>query len=70
VGNGTDSIKLIPIAETIANNNHLVPNNVIKAYVDNAVAGLSGAMHFIGEAAVVIREGSAVDPRIPDYNFA
>lgn len=70
VGNGTNQVKLIPIAETIANNNHLVPNNLIKAYVDNAVAGLTGAMHFIGEARVVINNNSSIDPQIQDYNFS
>ena len=75
VGNGTNAVKLIPIAESIANNNHLVPNNLIKAYVDNAVAGLTGAMHFIGEATVVINNNSTVDPNITmgngeRYNFS
>lgn len=70
VGNGTDPVKLIPIADSIANNNHLVPNNVVKAYIDNATAGLTSAMHFIGEASVVIVPNSSVDPRIGGYNFA
>ena len=70
VGNGTDPVKLIPIAESIANNNHLVPNNLIKAYVDNAVLGITGAMHFIGDANVVINNNSSVDPRISGYNFS
>lgn len=70
VGNGENAVKLIPIAESIANNNHLVPNRLIKAYVDNAVSGLSGAMHFIGDATVVINNNSTVDPRIQDYNFS
>ena len=70
VGNGTEQVQLIPIDESISNNNHLVPNNVIKAYVDNAVAGLSGAMHFIGDAAVVITNNSNIDPRINGYNFS
>jgi len=47
-----------------------VPNNLIKAYVDNAVSGLTGAMHFIGEASVVINPNSSVDPRIGGYNFS
>jgi len=70
VGNGTDPVKLIPIAESIENNNHLVPNNLIKAYVDTAVAGITGAMHFIGDASVVINNNSSVDPRISGYIFA
>ena len=70
VGNGGSAVKLIPIAESITNNNHIVPSNVIKSYVDNAVAGLSGAMHFIGEATVVINNNSSVNPRITDYDFS
>lgn len=69
VGDGTNRVKTIPIAETLGNNNYLVPGYVIKNYIDNAVAGLTGAMHFIGDASVVIQPNTAVDPRIPDYNF-
>jgi len=47
-----------------------VPNYLIKAYVDNAVAGLAGAMHFIGEATVFIGFNSNVDPHIDGYNFS
>ena len=67
VGNGTDAIRTIPIAEEIAANNHLVPNYLIKAYVDQAVSGLEGAMHFIGDANVPPVGG--VNPQIAGYNF-
>ena len=70
VGDGTNRVKTVPIAESIANNTALVPNYLVKNYVDNAVAGLTGAMHFIGDATVVIQPNSAVDPRISDYNFS
>lgn len=70
VGNGDNTVKLIPIAESIENNNHLVPNYLIKAYVDNATSGITGAMHFIGEASVVINNNSSIDPRIGGYTFA
>ena len=70
VGNGEDPVKLIPIAETIDNNNYLVPNYLVKSYVDQATAGLTGAMHYVGEASVVITPNSAVDPRIGGYTFA
>ena len=70
VGNGTDPIYTIPIADSIGNNNYLVPNRVIKQYVDTATAGLTGAMHYIGEAGVVITPNSSVDPRIGGYVFA
>lgn len=69
VGNGTEPVNFIPIATEMAMNNNLVPNYVIKSYIDNATAGLTGAMHFIGEASVVINENTAVDPRIEGYNF-
>jgi len=45
-----------------------VPSYVIKSYIDNATAGLTGAMHFIGETFVNI--DGPVDPQIADYNFA
>ena len=70
VGDGTNQVQLRPIAESIANNNHLVPNNLIKAYVDKAVEGLVGAMHYVGDATVVINNNTNVDPRINGYDFA
>lgn len=70
IGNGTNAIQGRPIAEEITNNNHLVPNYLIKSYVDKAVEGLTGAMHFIGEATVVITPNSSIDPRIPGYSLS
>lgn len=70
VGNGTEQVSLVPIAESIANNNNLVPNYLIKNYVDNATAGLTGAMHFVGEATVIVNTNSTIDPRINGYNFS
>ena len=70
VGNGTEPIYTLPIADSIANNNALVPNRVIKQYVDGLTAGLTGAMHFIGEATVVITPNSGLDPRIGGYVFS
>ncbi len=69
VGNGNE-IKTIPIAESIENNYNLVPNYLVKQYVDSATSGLTGAMHFKGEATVQIINGSSVNPRINDYNFS
>lgn len=69
VGNGTEPVNFIPIATEIAMNNNLVPNYLVKSYVDNATAGLTGAMHFVGEATVVISPNTAIDPRIDGYNF-
>lgn len=69
IGNGIEPVNFVPIATEIAMNNNLVPNYLIKSYVDNATAGLTGAMHFVGEATVVINPNTAVDPRIDGYNF-
>lgn len=69
IGNGTDSITTLQIAQSIANNDYLVTNRLVKQYIDTATAGLTGAMHFIGEAAVAIIPYSSVDPRINGYNF-
>ena len=69
VGNGIGAILTRPIETTLTNDNHLATNRAIKAYVDNATAGITGAMHFIGEATVEISNNSSVNPRIDGYNF-
>ena len=64
VGNGTSSVSLRPIETTLTSNNNLATNRAIIQYINNATAGLTGAMHFIGEASVVITNNSVVDPNI------
>lgn len=70
IGNGTAPVTTLPIDDEISATQHLVYNYAIKAYIDNAVAGLTGAMHFIGEAGVVITNGSTVNPNIAGYIFS
>lgn len=70
IGNGTESLTSLPIAEELNNTNTFAPSYVIKNYIDSATAGLTGAMHFIGEATVVIRNNSSVNPNIQNYNFS
>lgn len=70
VGNGENAVTTVQIADEITNNDSLVPNYLIKSYVDNAVAGLARAMHFIGEATVVINNNSSVNPNILGYDFS
>ena len=41
----------------------------IKDYVTAQTAGLTGAMHYVGDATVVITNGSRIDPQISGYNF-
>lgn len=69
IGMGENPVQTRPIATEIASNTDLVPNYLVKNYVDKAVEGLTGAMHFIGEASVVINPNSNVDPRIGGYEF-
>ena len=70
VGNGTSAVSLRPIEINLIDNNNLTTNHAIINYVREATAGLTGAMHFIGEATVEIRNGSVVNPRIEGYNFS
>lgn len=70
IGNDQSAIRTVPVDNEITNTSHLVYSSAIKSYVDHAVEGLSGAMHFIGDAGVVITPNSSVDPRIPGYNFS
>lgn len=69
IGNGTNPISTLQIAQTIANNDYLVTGRSVKQYVDAATAGLTGAMHFIGEASAVITPYSSVDPKINGYSL-
>ena len=41
----------------------------ITDFVNVKTAGLTGAMHFVGEATVTIPENSNIDPQIVNYNF-
>lgn len=68
VGNGTNPVTSIPIATQIEETMSIAPNYLVKAYVDAATAGLTGAMHFVGDATVPIT--GAVDPRVDGYTFA
>lgn len=69
VGNGTNAVKLIEIDTELTNNTNFATNRAIKKYIDDATAGLTGAMHYIGDATVEIRNNSTVNPQINGYNF-
>lgn len=68
VGNENNAITTRKIADEITNNNDLVPNYLIKQYVDSATAGLEGAMHYVGDATVAPQ--GANNPQISGYNFS
>lgn len=70
VGNGTDPVRTIKVGDTVENNDYLITSRAVKTYVDAQTNGLTGAMHFIGEATVVITPNSGVDPRISGYSLA
>lgn len=70
VGNGTNAVSTRPIETQLINNNNLATNRAIIQYITDATAGITGAMHFIGEATVEITNNSAVNPRIQGYNFS
>lgn len=70
IGHGTNAVGTRGIADEVENNNLLVPNYLMKQYVESSVAGLTNAMHFIGEATVVINNNSIVNPNISGYDFS
>lgn len=67
VGDGDSPILTMEISTTVENTRTLVYNAAVKAYVDAAVAGLSGAMHYRGEASVLPEGG--INPQVADYDF-
>ena len=70
VGNVDGSITTKRFVTEIENNrNAFATVGAIKDYVTAQTAGLTGAMHYIGDATVVIINGSRVDPQIIGYNF-
>lgn len=69
VGSNSGLLTTREIESTLTSNNNLATNRAIVTYINNATAGLTGAMHYIGEATVEITNGSNVNPRIQGYNF-
>ena len=71
VGNGTGAVKTVEISTELENTQTLAYSSAVKRYIDSATAGLTGAMHYIGEASVDMSNASnkAVDPQVPGYTF-
>lgn len=60
----------LPDAELSTTSENPVQNKVITTEIqaiNNKLSGLTGAMHFIGKAAVDITDGSTTDPQIANY---
>ena len=72
IGNDTGPIQTKLIVNTIdeANRDNIPSTSALITYVNNKTAGLTGAMHFIGEATVAFTGNHiTIDPRIPNYDF-
>lgn len=71
VGNNSGTFSKRAIDTELESNNNLATNAAIKSYIDTKTAGITGAMHYIGEASVEINPAvnPNVDPVIPNYNF-
>lgn len=69
VGNGENAVILKPIDNILTSNTNLATNRAIITYIDNATAGITGAMHYVGEATVPIDNGH-INPQISGYDFS
>lgn len=67
IGNGTEAIGTRAIDTTVSTGNNLITSGAVKSYVDNAISGLAGAMHFIGKATAIVTDGGTQDPIIDNY---
>ena len=72
IGNGINAVKTKPVINVIEDNSNLVTAHAVVSYVTNATAGLTGAMHYIGEATVDMTNsnGKSINPQIAGYNFS
>lgn len=72
VGTGANTFTTRLIENEVNNSINLVTSRAIKTYVDNKTAGITGAMHYIGEATVEINPAvnPRVNPNINGYDFS
>ena len=70
IGNGSGALTTKSIDSVLTSNNNLATNRAIVTYINNATAGLVGAMHYKGEATVEITNNSNVNPKVDGYNFS
>lgn len=71
VGNEANGFTTRAISNTIQNDTTIPTGRAVFDFVERRTEGVQGAMHYIGEANVLIDTGanSVVDPRIQDYDF-
>lgn len=60
--------RFVTSIETIDRNTFATSGAIID-YIAEKTAGLTGAMHFVGESTVTIRQNSNTDPQIVNYDF-
>ena len=66
--NGNITVKKF-VTEIGTERNTFATTGAIKDYIAQETAGLTGAMHFVGETSILIINNSRVDPQIRNYNF-
>lgn len=69
VGNGTNTPTTKAISSSVGNNDNLVTGSAVQAYVTSQMAGLSGAMHYIGETSDIITDGYQGVPTITNKTY-
>lgn len=72
VGTGNNTFTTRTIETIFDDTNNLSTNHAIKQYIDTKTAGLTGALHYVGEANVEINPAvnANVNPQIPGYDFS
>lgn len=69
IGNGTGAVTSRAIATTVGNDNNLVTGSAVQDYVATQVAGIAGAMHFIGVTTDIITDGYSGVPTITGKTY-
>ena len=71
VGNASGGFSAREVINSIDYTTSVPTSRAVFDFVERRTEGVSGAMHYIGEANVLIDTGanSTVDPRIADYDF-
>lgn len=72
VGNINNGFTMRLVESEVDDTTNLVTSRAVKRYVDTKTAGLTGAMHYIGEATVDINPAvnPRVNPNIGGYDFS
>lgn len=71
IGNGINSVQGRPLSDIVEDTSDLVTGAAIVSYVAKETAGLTGAMHYIGEATIDMSAPTSrtANPQIAGYDF-